>query len=220
MTFAPEVWTVVVAGGSGTRFGKAKQYIEIGGRRVLDRAVDTAAVAGDGVVVVVPAADAERERAAGSTVDAIVAGGGTRRQSVANGLAAIPGSATIIVVHDAARPFASLALFAAVIDAVRAGADGAVPGVAVTDSVKRVAGGRVVGSVPRDDLVTVQTPQAFRAGALRAAHAAPGDPAATDDSALVEAIGGLIVVVPGEAANRKITEPDDLAWAEVQAGSP
>ena len=93
--------------------------------------------------------------------------------------------------------------FDAVIDAVRAGADAAVPGIPVADTLKRVDGTRVVETVPRRVLVAVQTPQAFRAAALRAAHAGGGD--ATDDAALVEAAGGCVVVVPGDVDNLKMT---------------
>ncbi len=204
------MWAIVVAGGSGARFGTPKQYADLGGERVLDRSVAVARAVCDGVVVVVPAADAEREGG--------VAGGPTRSASVANGLGAVPASADVICVHDAARPLASAGLYAAVIDAVLAGADGAVPGVAVTDTIKRVrsiAGGlrEVVDTPVRDELVAVQTPQAFRADTLRRAHAGVGvghGAAATDDASLVEGIGGRVVVVPGEAANVKITRAEDL----------
>jgi 2-C-methyl-D-erythritol 4-phosphate cytidylyltransferase len=99
-----------------------------------------------------------------------------------------------------------------VIDAVRGGADAAFPGVAVVDTIKRVDGDVVVETLDRSTLVAVQTPQAFRAPALRAAHAGGGD--ATDDAALVERAGGKVVVVPGHAANRKLTDRSDLAALE------
>ena len=121
----------------------------------------------------------------------------------------MPANADVVVVHDAARPLATDALFAAVIDAVRGGADGAVPALAVADTIKRVAGNRVVETVARDDLVAVQTPQAFRADVLRRAHAGGAD--GTDDAALVEAAGGTVVTVPGEPANVKVTATEDLA---------
>jgi 2-C-methyl-D-erythritol 4-phosphate cytidylyltransferase len=147
-----------------------------------------------------------------------VEGGPTRSASVRRGLAAVPASADIVVVHDGARPFASPALFQAVVDAVADGADGAVPALPVTDTIKRVApGGVVQETLDRAGLVTVQTPQAFAAVVLRAAHAAGAE--ATDDAALVEAAGGRVVAVPGEAANRKLTVPADLTWAEQQVAA-
>jgi 2-C-methyl-D-erythritol 4-phosphate cytidylyltransferase len=198
------VWTIIVAGGGGRRYGGAKQYETLGSGRVLDLAVEAARAESDGVVVVVPPGDV--------AVEGGVAGGETRAESVRNGLAAVPAEATIVCVHDAARPLASPALFAAVVDAVAGGADGAVPAVPVTDTVKVVdAAGVVVDTLDRTTLVAIQTPQGFRADVLRRAHA--GGPEATDDAALVERTGGRVVTVPGEPWNRKITSPDDLDWA-------
>ena len=128
-----------------------------------------------------------------------------------SGLAAVPAGAEIVVVHDAARPLAGPELFARVVAAVVAGADAAVPGVALSDTVKRVDGDRVVGTVDRNGLVAVQTPQAFRADVLRQAHA--DDAEATDDAALVEAGGATVVVVDGDPRNLKLTSPDDLVVA-------
>ena len=198
------MWAVVVGGGSGQRFGAAKQYERIGDERVIDRSRRVAESVCDGVVVVVPAADADQERA--------VAGGETRSASVRAGLAAVPHDADIVCVHDAARPMAGPELYRRVIEAVRAGADGAVPSVPVSDTIKVVAGdGTVVATLERGTLVAVQTPQAFRADMLRKAHAEAGE--GTDDAALVEAIGGRVVTVPGDLGNRKITERADLEWA-------
>lgn len=163
--------------------------------------------ASDGVVVVLPAADATREGG--------IAGGATRSDSVRAGLAQVPAEATIVCVHDGARPFASSDLFATVIAAVIYGADAAVPGLPVSDTIKQVAAdGAVVGTPVRAALRAVQTPQAFRADVLRRAHAGAGE--ATDDAALVEAAGGRVVVVAGEEHNRKITDPNDLRWARQQ----
>jgi 2-C-methyl-D-erythritol 4-phosphate cytidylyltransferase len=196
-------WTVVVGGGGGTRFGAHKQYEALGDARVIDLAVAAADAVSDGVVVVVPPADAGREHA--------VAGGATRSESVRRGLAAVPADVTIVCVHDAVRPLATPALFTAVIDAVRAGADAAVPTVPVTDTIKVVGpDGEVLSTPDRATLVAVQTPQAFRADVLRRAHA--GGDESTDDAVLVERLGGRVVTVPGEPWNRKITEPDDLEW--------
>lgn len=199
-----KIWTIVVAAGSGTRFGSPKQFALINERRIVDWAVETSKISSDGVIVVLPAEQAQREGG--------VAGGATRSASVRCGLAAVPQDATIICVHDAARPFASEYLFDEVIDAVCAGADGAVPGLPVIDTIKFVDATNVVTSTPdRRQLVAVQTPQAFRASALRRAH--QNKPEGTDDSTLVETIGGKVVVVIGDPLNRKITTPEDLNWA-------
>ncbi len=123
----------------------------------------------------------------------------------------------MVVCHDAARPGASVGLFASVIAAVGAGADAAVPALAVSDTLKRVpvwsdAGGVVTGTVDRAELYGVQTPQAFRREMLVTAHA--GAPEATDDAALVEAAGGTVVAIPGEAAAHKVTTAADLVITE------
>ncbi len=201
------VWGIVVAAGRGDRFGAPKQFCELAGIRVVDHALLSLARACADVVVVLPPG-VEWE---GAPVSAVVAGGDTRSDSVRAGLDAVPEAAGVVVVHDAARPLATRALFDAVIEAVQRGADAAIPGLPVTDTVKRIDGAQVVQTVDRADLVTVQTPQAFRASVLRRVHAAGGD--ATDDAALVEASGGTVVVVPGEPRNIKITDPTDLLIA-------
>ncbi len=197
------VWAIVVAAGSGNRFGGQKQFEQLEGRRVVDWSLAACRAVADGVVLVVPPDHDAPEEA-----DVVVDGGASRSESVRAGLAAVPDEAEVIVVHDAARPFARPALFEAVVAAVRDGADGAIPGVPVTDTIKQVAGGRVVATLDRDSLVAVQTPQAFSAEALRRAHA--GGREGTDDAALVEAAGGCVVVVPGDPANTKITRRADL----------
>jgi 2-C-methyl-D-erythritol 4-phosphate cytidylyltransferase len=172
--------------------------------------MSTAREVSDGVVLVVPAADA--------IVEESVAGGQTRSESVRNGLAAIPADATIICVHDAARPFASPELYATVIAAVTGGADCAVPGIEVTDTIKLVDPFGVVLSTPdRTSLRAVQSPQAFRASVLREAHSTGGE--STDDAMLVEALGAKVVVVDGHPDNRKITYPGDLEWARAKVGN-
>ena len=204
----------MVAGGGGTRFGAPKQFTDLAGQTVLDRSVATARAASDAVVVVLPAG-AEWTPPAGVTV---VTGGDTRSASTRNGLAAVAADADVVLVHDAARPLCPVALFEAVVDAVRSGADAAVPALPVSDTVKRVDGTRVLTTVPRHDLVAVQTPQGFRADVLRAAHAAGGTD--TDDAALVEAAGGVVVTVPGDPRNLKITVADDLTIAAALLEAP
>jgi len=212
------VWTIVVAGGSGQRFGAPKQFAALAGSRVIDVSCRAARAAGEGLVVVLPSADEVAAWPSSPTERAVV-GGASRSESVRAGLAAVPDVAEVVCVHDAARPLASAELFERVITAVAAGADGAVPGVPVTDTIKVTdATGVVVATPDRTALVAVQTPQAFRASALRAAHAAGGD--GTDDASLVEAAGGRVEVVPGDERNRKITAPADLEWARTQLGDP
>jgi 2-C-methyl-D-erythritol 4-phosphate cytidylyltransferase len=229
----------VVAGGSGRRFGGPKQFLPLAGRPVAAWSVAAARTVADGVVLVVPAgtsgtgpvalatsgrsdpgADAD-VRAMGA--DRVVTGGDTRSESVRAGLAAVPDDASIIVVHDAARPLAAARLFASVVEAVRSsGADGAIPVLPVGDTLKRVAGGVIGGTVEhgvdRDGLVAVQTPQAFVAAILRTAHG--GGAEATDDAALLEALGATVRTVEGQPHNVKLTRPEDLALAEALMNAP
>jgi 2-C-methyl-D-erythritol 4-phosphate cytidylyltransferase len=209
------IWGIVVAAGLGRRFGGTKQFECLGGRPVHERAVASARSVVVGVVLVVPA-ESETDAGLLALADRVVAGGDTRAASVRAGLRAVPEDAEIVVVHDAARPLASADLFRAVVDAVTRGAEGAVPGVPVSDTLKRLDRrlNRMVvrETVDRTDLVRVQTPQAFRASALRRGH--EGEPEVTDDAAVIEALGGVVVVVPGEEGNVKITTPEDLAMLE------
>jgi 2-C-methyl-D-erythritol 4-phosphate cytidylyltransferase len=213
----------VVAGGSGRRFGGFKQFLPLAGLPVAAWSVRAARSVATGVVLVVPGDDAgdpgEGLPVPGSTGEAafgassVVAGGPTRAASVRAGLAAVPDDAAVIVVHDAARPLAAPALFASVVAAVRSGdVDGAVPVVPVADTLKRVEGGHVLGTVDREGLVGIQTPQAFAAAALRAAHRHEGE--ATDDAGLLEAAGLIVGTVEGDPRNLKLTRPEDLALAE------
>ena len=199
----------MVAAGSGTRFGKPKQFESLGAETVLDHAIAQALTVSDGVVVVL-ATDRLGLQLPNGCIS--VEGGATRSESVRAGLDAVPETAEIICVHDAARPLASEDLFWRVVESVRGGADGSVPGIAINDTIKEVDNfGVVTRTVPRARIVAVQTPQAFAAQKLRAAHASGEE--GTDDAELVERAGGKIVVVNGEITARKITMPDDLEWA-------
>jgi 2-C-methyl-D-erythritol 4-phosphate cytidylyltransferase len=211
------VWAIVVAGGSGRRFGGPKQFLPLAGRPVAAWSVAAARTVADGVVLVVPASQGE----AGSGkpgpqtmgADLVVTGGNTRSESVRAGLAAVPDEASIIVVHDAARPLATGELFASVVEAVRSpGVDGAIPVLAVADTLKRVADRTVEQGVDREGLVAVQTPQAFVAATLRTAHR--GGAEATDDAAMLEALGATVRTVEGQPHNLKLTRPEDLVLAE------
>lgn len=207
-TEAGSVWTVVVAAGSGSRFGHStpKQFVELEGRRVVDWSVAAAAEVSDGIVVVLPSIE---DRAFVSPPDAtlvemsVVAGGATRSESVRNGLAAVPATAAVVLVHDAARPAASIALFRRVVDTVREGAQAVVPVVGLVDTVRDTDG----EPVDRAKLQAVQTPQGFDAGVLRRAHDTQLE--ATDDAILVTASGGHVTSVEGERWNIKLTDPTD-----------
>lgn len=206
----------MAAAGEGNRFGGAKQFSRLGNRCVIDWTVQRAARWSEGVVVVLPEARAVGADAwqlsdpdgdcAGQVV--AVAGGVLRSDSVRRGLSRVPDDAEIVLVHDGARPLATDGVFERVIQAVRAGADAAIPVIELTDTIRWRGG----GTADRRKLAAVQTPQAFRAGALRAAHAAGA--AATDDATLVEAAGATVVTVDGDSRNLKITEPHDLVAAE------
>ncbi|HSN01873.1 MAG TPA: 2-C-methyl-D-erythritol 4-phosphate cytidylyltransferase [Acidimicrobiales bacterium] len=198
---------VVVAGGRGVRFGGLKQFAPLGEETVAARSVRQARSVADVVVLVVPPG----YQGSGEGADVVAEGGATRAASVRAGLAHV-GEVDVVIVHDAARPNARPVLFAAVVAAVVGGADAAVPGLVITDTVKRVAREDgltvVLTTESRQDLMTVQTPQAFRRTVLLSAHANADE--ATDDAALVEQVGGRVVVVPGLADNIKITEAADL----------
>ncbi|AXJ96537.1 MULTISPECIES: bifunctional 2-C-methyl-D-erythritol 4-phosphate cytidylyltransferase/2-C-methyl-D-erythritol 2,4-cyclodiphosphate synthase [unclassified Sphingomonas] len=201
---------VIVAAGTGTRAGSAlpKQYVRVGGKALLAHAYDAFSghPAIDAVVVVVAPEMADTARALLGDV-ALVAGGASRRESVANGLAAI--DAERVLVHDAARPFTPAGVIDRVVAALDA-AEGAYPVLAVADTLVR--DGAVV---PRDGLSRVQTPQGFRTDALRAAHAAwPAGEEATDDAQMVRRLGGRVVLVQGDPMLDKVTHPEDFAAAE------
>lgn len=217
MGATPPAWAIVVAAGQGTRFGARKQFAELDGRPLVAWALEAARRACAGVVLVLPPDDlppddlgnpAVTQGAAGWDADVLVAGGVSRSDSVRAGLAAVPEGVEVIAVHDAARPLAGPALWQATIAAVAAGADAAIPTIPVTDTVKSRQPDGSLQTLDRSSLYAVQTPQAFRADALRAAHAAGED--ATDDASLVEARGGVVVQVAGHPRNLKVTHPDDL----------
>ena len=196
------IYGILVAGGSGIRFGGAKHRStlrrrplwEWGREALLHGGVDEVILVGD--------------------LPEGIPGGERRRDSVWAGLDAIPAGAAYVIVHDAARPLATPDLVRRVIDRLLSGGvDAVVPVVPVRDTLKRVGDGWVVETVDRGGLAAVQTPQGFKLEVLRAAHVT--DPAdASDDALLVERLGGSVATVEGESANLKITYPGDLAVAE------
>jgi 2-C-methyl-D-erythritol 4-phosphate cytidylyltransferase/2-C-methyl-D-erythritol 2,4-cyclodiphosphate synthase len=214
---------VVVAAGSGTRAGGAKQWRMLAGKPVARWSVEGLLAAGARrVVVVVPAggrADAEAALAGLSRWTA-VEGAATRAGSVRNGLAVLAGDAPeAVLVHDAARPFVTPAHVAGLIQAL-ADADGAMPALPVSDTLKRATDGVVEGTTRREGLHRAQTPQAFRFEALMSAYEAWDTEAEpTDDAQVVERAGGRVRLAAGDPRLLKLTYPEDFAMAEALAGA-
>ena len=216
------VWAVLVAAGRGERLGedRPKAFVRLGDLPLLAEPLRRLDESGwiDQIVLVAPPEWEEpaillAEEIGASKLSACVPGGTTRTESVRAGVAEVPEDAAVIVVHDAARPLVSEEVILRVIAALGEGFDGAVPGLPLADTVKRVQGGVVVETVPRDELVTVQTPQAFVAPVLRAALKALSDESSqspTDCASLVEANGGRIRVVEGDEKLLKVTTRADL----------
>lgn len=212
---------VVPAAGRGERLGgdEPKALRPLGGLPMLAHAVGALAAAPSVGLVVVAAPPEHVVRTEALLVGhhhgaelVVVPGGVTRSESVRAALAVLPPEVDVVLVHDAARPLVPVALVEAVAAAVAAGAEAVVPGLPVTDTVKRVAGDRVVETVDRTALRAVQTPQGFRRDVLERAHHAAGAEA-TDDAGLVETVGGTVTVVPGAEEAFKVTRPLDLLLA-------
>lgn len=229
------VVAILTAAGSGRRLGDSlpKALVELGGVPLVVHAA-RGLVDSDLVGLVVVTAPADQVDSFRATLgDAlrgvpvrVVVGGLTRQASVAAGIAAVPDDADVVLVHDAARALAPADLVTRVIQAVRAGHGAVIPGLAVTDTIKRVGrAGDVVETVPRDELRAVQTPQGFAPTVLARAHAAGAHrsvdeaSAASDDAGLAEAIGVPVWVVDGDEDAFKITTRRDLAMAELVLAS-
>ncbi|MGZ5382583.1 MAG: IspD/TarI family cytidylyltransferase [Acidimicrobiia bacterium] len=195
-------WGIVVAAGTGSRFGQPKHELLLQGRPLWEWARHSLLEGGVSDVVVV------------GSVPGGIPGGRRRRDSVAAGLGMVPESIQAVVIHDAARPLADPALVVRVLQRLAVGdVAGVVPGIPVRDTLKRVEEDRVVATIDRDDLISVQTPQAFVTAALRAAHAAD-DADASDDAALLERAGASVAWVAGDPGNLKVTYPGDLRILE------
>jgi 2-C-methyl-D-erythritol 4-phosphate cytidylyltransferase len=221
------VGVVVPAATSGGRFGPggATALVDLAGRPLLAHAVEALeANRCTGVIVVVSHPDVLEATAklvaeeGFAKVVAVVAGGPTRRASVAAGLGALPAGPAYVAVHDAARPLVAHGAVDRLLELLlEAGAAGVVPGVPVVDTIRRVdAGQRSTGLVAREQLRAVQTPQLFVREVLEEAHrlVPAGAGEASDEAALVERAGHRVQVVPGDPENLKVTTPLDLAVAE------
>lgn len=210
-------YAAILAAGSGSRFGCDKTQTILGRRPLWRWSFDaySAHPLVSGVLIV--GSDANLAAFRGSGALRVVKGGTTRQESSLAALEALPPDAEAVLIHDAARPFVSARLIGDVIDAIaRSGA--AAAALPVVDTVKQVSDGRVV-TLDRSQLVSMQTPQGARVELLRRAHAsAPAG--ATDDLALIEALGVHPELVEGDARNFKITSPEDLSRARAMIGSP
>lgn len=217
---------IVVAAGSGSRFGSdvPKQFCDLDGTPVVVRAIDAlrSAVGGLKVIVVVSAAEMDRWRciamAHGLDGVAVAVGGENRWESVRNGLSLVEDDADIVLIHDGARPLVDAATVRRVVDAAADG-DGAIPAVAVTDSLRRLLADGASEPVNRAAYRAVQTPQGFPAGKLRRAYSLPYSPLFTDDASVMADAGFTdLRIVEGAVYNIKITHPLDLAVAGVYLG--
>ncbi|MDP1912693.1 bifunctional 2-C-methyl-D-erythritol 4-phosphate cytidylyltransferase/2-C-methyl-D-erythritol 2,4-cyclodiphosphate synthase [Brevundimonas sp.] len=217
-TALPAFAAIVVAAGSGSRAGGAKQWRRLGGKPVVLWSVEALLKAGaeDVVVVAAPGSEVEAGAAlAGLSGWRLATGGATRADSVRNGLAALGGpDDRPVLIHDAARPLLGADIIRRTIEAL-AEADGALPGLPVADSLRLATDGVVSGAVERDSLWRAQTPQAFRLKTIVDAYAAwPANEAAADEAAVVERAGGRVRIVEGDARLMKLTFPEDFAMAE------
>ncbi len=218
---------IVVAAGQGVRLGAGvpKALALVGGVPLVVHAVRTLLETPGLDIVVVAAPQAEltaMQELCGPDVH-VVAGGATRHESVRRALERVPDRVDVVLVHDAARAFAPVQLISAVVRAVRAGADAVIPALPVVDTIKRVSAAGsgasevVVETVDRSTLRAVQTPQGFRRSAFVQAHACTAGPV-SDDAGVVEALGGVVVVIPGSPEAFKVTGPLDLLLAEALVG--
>ena len=213
------VSVIIAAGGQGTRLGAGvpKQWLAIDGRTLLERSVAAfdAHPRVSEIVIVVPPGTTDAPVPPTATTQRIVTGGTRRQDSVAEGFAAVSAQASVILVHDAARPFVTAAVIDRAIDGALAGG-AVVPAVPVHDTVKQTAAGgtRIIGTLPRETLFLAQTPQAFRREVLAAAIAAgQAGAAGTDEAMLAEQAGHDVHLVAGDDANVKITTAADLERA-------
>jgi 2-C-methyl-D-erythritol 4-phosphate cytidylyltransferase len=209
-----DVWAIVLAAGTAARFGGAKQWALLGGERLVDRSVAIATAAcGDVVVVLAPGDTWD-----GAPVSAVVTGGAERADSVRAGLAVVPDWVEIVVMHDAAHPLASRALFDAVVREVANGADAAVPVLPATETVVALHEGALGAVGSGAPLALAQMPHAFSAKVLREAHR--DAPASRDDASLLVSLGRRVVAVPGETTNLHVTTREELVLAERMLALP
>jgi 2-C-methyl-D-erythritol 4-phosphate cytidylyltransferase/2-C-methyl-D-erythritol 2,4-cyclodiphosphate synthase len=215
----PRTAILIVAAGNGERAGTStpKQYVPLLGQSILRRAIE--AFGNRPYTLVKVAIGPSQEELYGAATAGLdlsppIIGGATRQESVRRGLEALSGDAPdFVLIHDAARPLVSPRLIDGVIAALQAGAEAAIPLLAVADTLRKQESGKWI-TVPREDLVRAQTPQGFRFAPILKAHRDHAAHEVTDDMALAELAGMKIVAVPGEETNMKVTNTEDFAMAE------
>ena len=219
----PKTAAIILAGGTGERFGKegGKQLVEIGGKPILTWSVEAFDAVGDiGLIVIVCPAERQGEYLSKAvdpfsfaTPIVVAAAGSTRQESAFSGLELVPEEFEYVVMHDGARPLISADLIAHTIATLKGNidADGAVVAHPAIDTLKVVENGVIVGTPDRSVFWNAQTPQVFRAGISRRAHASALSDGfvGTDDSSLIERLGGRVLVVEGKRDNIKLTVPED-----------
>jgi 2-C-methyl-D-erythritol 4-phosphate cytidylyltransferase len=200
---------VVLAAGRGARFGGAKQYAEVAGHRLVDRAVDLVRRRAAHVTVVLPPGDPWT----GPPVDAIAFGGSSRTESLRNALAVVPAEAEAVIVHDAIRPLATVELLDRLVAALCDDVDAAMPCWQPPDPIKRADAGDGLQHVGREGFVIGGTPLICRAGSLRAAFAAFAT-IDVEETIAIERRGGVVRMVEGDRWSQHIVTPEDRLLAE------
>ena len=229
----PKTAAIILAGGTGERFGKegGKQLVEIGGKPILTWSVEAFDAVGDiGLIVIVCPAERQGEYLSKAvdpfsfaTPIVVAAAGSTRQESAFSGLELVPEEFEYVVMHDGARPLISADLIAHTIATLKGNidADGAVVAHPAIDTLKVVENGVIVGTPDRSVFWNAQTPQVFRAGIYRRAHASALSDGfvGTDDSSLIERLGGRVLVVEGKRDNIKLTVPEDYLMMVAAVGA-
>jgi 2-C-methyl-D-erythritol 2,4-cyclodiphosphate synthase/2-C-methyl-D-erythritol 4-phosphate cytidylyltransferase len=222
------VGVVIVASGKGLRMGQTvpKQFIDVGGKTILEYSLDFFHndEATEEIILVLPADEmtdrAQELKSRYGKIREIVSGGKERIDSVRNGVLGFSSQMDIVAVHDGVRPFVSTNMWRRLLTACEEGALAVVPAIPVKDTIKRVRGTSVLETLDRSELRAIQTPQVFGHALLRDALQKPPCMVYTDEASLMEAWGQKVQIVSGDEMNRKITEPEDLAWMKSKVESP
>lgn len=217
-----------MASGKGLRMGQTvpKQFIDVGGKTILEYSLDFFHndEATEEIILVLPADEmtdrAQELKSRYGKIREIIAGGKERIDSVRNGVLGFSSQMDIVAVHDGVRPFVSTNMWRRLLTACEEGALAVVPAIPVKDTIKRVSGTSVLETLDRSELRAIQTPQVFGHTLLRDALQKPPCMVYTDEASLMEARGQKVQIVSGDEMNRKITEPEDLAWMKSKVEPP